>query len=206
MAIRILKPILGRIKPEENMAIVDRWIADSADKINLLIARVEQLERGSGMVVNKIEQDGIEYEFADAEARQNIKTLDNKVTTLNADQTARLLEEVERAREAEQALQSTKLDAVNFPVPTPPEYDKFLRGDGSWVDVVSSDENLEGCQTVFNQDGSIAQTFENGTTKTTSFNNDGSITQTVVTEKKTVRLTTRFNADGSITRISEVTV
>lgn len=42
MDIRIDRPILDKETPEENIAIVDRWIADTADKLNYYI---EQLER-----------------------------------------------------------------------------------------------------------------------------------------------------------------
>lgn len=37
MDIRIDKPVLNRPTLEENMAIVDRWIADTSDKLNLFI-------------------------------------------------------------------------------------------------------------------------------------------------------------------------
>lgn len=37
MDIRIDRPVLNRPTPEENMAIVDRWIADTADKLNMFI-------------------------------------------------------------------------------------------------------------------------------------------------------------------------
>lgn len=42
MEYRIDKPILNRATPEENIALVDRWIADTADKLNYIL---EQLER-----------------------------------------------------------------------------------------------------------------------------------------------------------------
>lgn len=51
--------------------------------------------------------------------------------------------------------------------------------------------------TIFNEDGSISETIENGT-KTTIFNEDGSITETVVINGITTTKTTVFNEDGSI--------
>jgi hypothetical protein len=52
--------------------------------------------------------------------------------------------------------------------------------------------------TVFNDDGSITETFEDHTV-TTAFNDDGSITETRVYTDKTTTITTVFNDDGSIT-------
>lgn len=34
MDIRIDRPILDKKTPEENIAVVDKWIADTADKLN----------------------------------------------------------------------------------------------------------------------------------------------------------------------------
>ncbi len=42
MDIRIEKPKLNRPTPEENLAIVDRWISDTADKLNCFINAVNQ--------------------------------------------------------------------------------------------------------------------------------------------------------------------
>ena len=42
MDIRIDKPMLNKDTPEENMAIVDRWIADTADKLNYIIAQLNK--------------------------------------------------------------------------------------------------------------------------------------------------------------------
>ena len=42
MNIRIEKPVLNRPTPEQNLAIVDRWIADTADKLNAFIAQVNK--------------------------------------------------------------------------------------------------------------------------------------------------------------------
>ena len=38
MNIRIERPVLNRPTIEENMAIVDRWIAETADKLNAYIS------------------------------------------------------------------------------------------------------------------------------------------------------------------------
>lgn len=45
MNLRIDKPILDKPTPEENLAVVDRWIADTADKLNYFI---EQINREKG--------------------------------------------------------------------------------------------------------------------------------------------------------------
>lgn len=37
MDIRIDRPILDRKNPEENIAIIDKWIAETADKLNYII-------------------------------------------------------------------------------------------------------------------------------------------------------------------------
>ena len=38
MNIRIEKPVLNRKTAEENLAIIDRWIADTSDKLNNYIS------------------------------------------------------------------------------------------------------------------------------------------------------------------------
>ena len=42
MNIRIERPTLNRPTAEENIAIVDRWIADTADKLNIFISNVNK--------------------------------------------------------------------------------------------------------------------------------------------------------------------
>ena len=42
MNIRIERPTLNRPTAEENIAIVDRWIADTADKLNIFISTVNR--------------------------------------------------------------------------------------------------------------------------------------------------------------------
>lgn len=42
MNIRIERPNLNRKTQEENMALVDRWIADTADKLNAFIAETNR--------------------------------------------------------------------------------------------------------------------------------------------------------------------
>lgn len=45
MNIRIERPTLNRKTPEENIAILDRWVADTSDKLNAFISNVNrQLE------------------------------------------------------------------------------------------------------------------------------------------------------------------
>lgn len=46
MDIRFDKPTLNRATPEENMAIVDRWIADTADKLNALVTIINREKEG----------------------------------------------------------------------------------------------------------------------------------------------------------------
>ena len=40
--IRINKPKLDRRKPEENLAIVERWINETADQLNVYLAQLER--------------------------------------------------------------------------------------------------------------------------------------------------------------------
>lgn len=54
--------------------------------------------------------------------------------------------------------------------------------------------------TTFNTDGSVVQVNSDGQTLTTIFNEDGSITETFVGEK-TITKTTSFGLDGSITEV-----
>lgn len=67
-------------------------------------------------------------------------------------------------------------------------------------------ENLMAIQgfvannTVFNVDGSITETNDNGEVLTTRFNEDGTISETFVGEK-TITKTTIFNVDGSIAEV-----
>ena len=45
MNIRIERPTLNRSTPEENIAILDRWVADTSDKLNAFISNINrQLE------------------------------------------------------------------------------------------------------------------------------------------------------------------
>jgi len=50
MDIRIDRPVLNGKTAEENIAKVDKWIADTSDKLNYLI---DQLERNSNGTDNK---------------------------------------------------------------------------------------------------------------------------------------------------------
>lgn len=42
MNIRIERPSLNRSTPEENIALVDRWIADTSDKLNMFISNINR--------------------------------------------------------------------------------------------------------------------------------------------------------------------
>lgn len=61
-------------------------------------------------------------------------------------------------------------------------------------------QGFQAKNTVFNDDGSITETNEDGHTLTTVFNGDGSITETF-TGEKTITKTTEFNNDGSISEV-----
>lgn len=60
-------------------------------------------------------------------------------------------------------------------------------------------QGFGGVETVFNADGSISETFQDGSTKKTVFNADGSISETFTAGTQVMIKTTRFNDDGSIT-------
>lgn len=47
MDIRIDRPILNRPTPEENLALVDKWISETADKLNYLIEQITK-EKNDG--------------------------------------------------------------------------------------------------------------------------------------------------------------
>ena len=61
-------------------------------------------------------------------------------------------------------------------------------------------------ETVFNEDGSITETYSDGSTKSTVFASDGPITETLsLSDGRSFRKTTVFQEDGSISeRIEEV--
>lgn len=61
-------------------------------------------------------------------------------------------------------------------------------------------QGFEEKTTVFNSDGSITETFSDGSTKTTVFNSDGSLTETFTGEKTIVKITS-FNPDGSVSEV-----
>lgn len=44
MYVRIEKPKLNRPTPEENIAVLDKWVSDTADKLNCFIQAVYQRE------------------------------------------------------------------------------------------------------------------------------------------------------------------
>lgn len=60
-------------------------------------------------------------------------------------------------------------------------------------------QGFGGVETVFNADGSISETFQDGSTKKTVFNADGSISETFTAGTQVMIKTTSFNEDGSIT-------
>ena len=62
-------------------------------------------------------------------------------------------------------------------------------------------QGMENSATVFNNDGSISETYTDGTLVTV-FNDDGSITETfTATSGEVITKTTTFNSDGSISEV-----
>lgn len=47
MEFRIDKPVLNRRTDAENIAIIDKWISDTADKLNIFISEVNKERRNS---------------------------------------------------------------------------------------------------------------------------------------------------------------
>lgn len=47
MDIRIDKPILNRKTPEENIALLDKWVSETADKLNYVITQINRERSGS---------------------------------------------------------------------------------------------------------------------------------------------------------------
>ena len=62
-------------------------------------------------------------------------------------------------------------------------------------------QGFGACETAFNADGSITETFQDGSTKKTVFNADGSITETFTAGSQTMIKNTGFNDDGSISEV-----
>lgn len=78
---------------------------------------------------------------------------------------------------------------------------------GTWVNrrALMAIQGFFGTTTVFNQDGSITETNQDGDVLVTTFNQDGSITETFTSgtgaTAQTIIKTTTFNQDGSITEV-----
>lgn len=64
-------------------------------------------------------------------------------------------------------------------------------------------QGFGACETVFNADGSISETYQDGSTKKTVFNSDGSIDEIFTAGTQTMTKKTIFNADGSISEVIE---
>lgn len=62
-------------------------------------------------------------------------------------------------------------------------------------------QGFGACETAFNTDGSITETFQDSSTKKTVFNADGSITETFTAGSQTMTKKTNFNEDGSISEV-----
>lgn len=67
------------------------------------------------------------------------------------------------------------------------------------ADLAEKLDKITAVNTVFNSDGSISETYQDGSTRKTVFNSDGSITETYKIGTKTKTKKTVFNANGSIT-------
>lgn len=62
-------------------------------------------------------------------------------------------------------------------------------------------QGFGACETVFNADGSISESYQDGSTKKTVFNADGSISEIFTAGTQTMTKKTIFNADGSISEV-----
>lgn len=62
-------------------------------------------------------------------------------------------------------------------------------------------QGFGACETVFNADGSIGESYQDGSTKKTVFNTDGSISEIFTAGTQTMTKKTTFNADGSISEV-----
>ena len=68
-------------------------------------------------------------------------------------------------------------------------------------EMLMATQGFYGQTTVFNADGSITETNQDGDAKVTVFNADGSITETFTSGTMSITKTTTFNADGSISEV-----
>ena len=57
------------------------------------------------------------------------------------------------------------------------------------------------CETVFNADGSISETYQDGSVKKTVFNADGSIDEIFTAGTQVMTKKINFNEDGSISEV-----
>lgn len=109
---------------------------------------------------------------------------------------------------------------INFKDAVPPEGKGQVRKIGGVEQTVEYPEGWEAgtplnranlmamqgfgaCETVFNADGSITETYQDGSVKTTVFNSNGSISETFTLGTQTMTKTTTFNSDGSISEVIE---
>lgn len=81
--------------------------------------------------------------------------------------------------------------------------DKTDLVDGTWINrrALMAVQGFFGATTVFNANGSITETNQDGDVLVTTFNNDGSITETFTSGTQVITKTTTFNQDGSITEV-----
>ena len=81
--------------------------------------------------------------------------------------------------------------------------DRTTTEQGTWVNrrALMAVQGFFGATTVFNNDGSITETNQDGDTLVTTFNSNGSITETFTSGTQVITKTTTFNSDGTITEV-----
>lgn len=62
-------------------------------------------------------------------------------------------------------------------------------------------QGFGACETLFNADGTISESYQDGSTKKTVFNSDGSISEIFTAGTQTMTKKTIFNVDGSISEV-----
>lgn len=165
MDIRIDRPTLDKSTMEENLAIVDTWIADTADKLNAFIT-----------LSNRKKEENTKEEGSTEDMSAIIKELvDKELNTIYP---------VTSAKAVFMSDGKTSVDDAIGDLQDGNSHIEF-RPDGSIVKTVASGNIIT---TTFGADGTITDKCvrpldggrtEDVYTKTTVFNDDGSITMTL---------------------------
>ena len=81
--------------------------------------------------------------------------------------------------------------------------DKTSEQDGTPINryAMMANQGFIGVETVFNSDGSIAETNAEGDTKTTTFPTHNQIVETFTGKEFTISKETTINNDGSVTEV-----